>query len=165
MLMELEPQIIARLASLPALWEAVSADFPDAAFSGLVAVGADGHQVVVEFVEQRDGLDGIEPVRLAIQEEAAEVFGELDAQLTRTRRIAFAHGRGLGKQQRITEAADAHVLVGEDADGAHLDLVAAPAIAQRLQLGGGFVGVHLASDDAGFVTGQNIAVNGGSAFL
>ena len=33
--------LTSRLASLPALWEAVSADFPDAAFSGLVAVGAD----------------------------------------------------------------------------------------------------------------------------
>ena len=31
--------LAACLASLPALWDAVSADFPDAAFSGLVAVG------------------------------------------------------------------------------------------------------------------------------
>src|SRR5690606_74187 len=32
--------LTSRLARLPALWEAVSAGFPDPAFSGLVAVGA-----------------------------------------------------------------------------------------------------------------------------
>ncbi len=34
-------ELTARLARLPTLWEAVSTDFPDAGFSGLVAVGAD----------------------------------------------------------------------------------------------------------------------------
>ena len=34
-------ELAARLAKLPVLWDAVSADFPDAGFSGLVAVGAD----------------------------------------------------------------------------------------------------------------------------
>ncbi len=34
-------ELVARLARLPALWEAVAADFPAAGFSGLVAVGAD----------------------------------------------------------------------------------------------------------------------------
>lgn len=34
-------ELVGRLAKLPALWQAVAADFPDAGFSGLVAVGAD----------------------------------------------------------------------------------------------------------------------------
>ena len=35
-------ELAARLARLPVLWDAVSADFPDAGFSGLVAVGENG---------------------------------------------------------------------------------------------------------------------------
>ncbi|PJG58092.1 Dyp-type peroxidase [Aeromonas cavernicola] len=34
-------ELTARLTMLPALWQAVAADFPDAHFSGLVAIGAD----------------------------------------------------------------------------------------------------------------------------
>ncbi|MFQ1752377.1 Dyp-type peroxidase [Aeromonas veronii] len=34
-------ELVGRLAKLPALWQAVAADFPEAGFSGLVAVGAD----------------------------------------------------------------------------------------------------------------------------
>ena len=77
-------------------------------------------------------------------------------------RAAFARaGRGgvaqrgrLREQQRVAEAADAHVLVGEDADGAHLDLVAAPAITQAFEFSGRLVGVHLAGDDAQFQAAQ-----------
>jgi len=35
-------ELAARLARLPVLWDSVSADFPDAGFSGLVAVGGRG---------------------------------------------------------------------------------------------------------------------------
>ncbi|MGL5030935.1 MAG: Dyp-type peroxidase [Aeromonas sp.] len=34
-------ELVARLAKLPALWHAIAVEFPDADFSGLVAVGAD----------------------------------------------------------------------------------------------------------------------------
>ena len=39
-------ELAARLAKLPVLWDAVSADFPEAGFSGLVAVGADGWDAI-----------------------------------------------------------------------------------------------------------------------
>ncbi|WP_454008931.1 Dyp-type peroxidase [Aeromonas sp. Marseille-Q7275] len=39
-------ELATRLARLPVLWDAVSADFPDAGFSGLVAVGAEGWDAI-----------------------------------------------------------------------------------------------------------------------
>ncbi len=40
----------------------------------LVAIGADGDEVVGEFVEQGQRLDGIEPVGFAIEIETAEII-------------------------------------------------------------------------------------------
>jgi hypothetical protein len=113
---------------------------------------ADRHERVVELVEQGDGLNRIEAVGLAVEEEAAEIIRQLDAQLARARRGGVAQRRRLGKQERVAEAADAHVLVGENADGRHLDFVAAPAIAQGFEFGCGFVSAHLAGENAGFET-------------